>query len=173
MFSGDKILGGPQAGVIVGTAEAVGRVRQHPLMRAVRADKMTYAALEATLAEYVSGRATQTVPVARMVAIALDEIERRADALAAALSNAGLQTEIVDGFSTIGGGSAPGSQLPTRLVAMTLPAGRLDAALRAARPPVVARIEDGRVVIDLRTVAPEDDERLGGLIAGAAAVLFP
>ena len=173
MFSGDKLLGGPQAGVIAGTAEAVGQVRQHPLMRAVRADKMTYAALEATLEEYVSGRAAQNVPVARMMAMALDEIERRAEALAAALSNAGLQTEIVDGFSTIGGGSAPGSQLPTRLVALTLPAARLDAALRAARPPVIARIEDGRVVIDLRTVAPEDDERLPGLIAGAAAMLFP
>ena len=173
MFSGDKLLGGPQAGVIAGTAEVVGQVRQHPLMRAVRADKMTYAALEATLEEYVSGRAAQNVPVARMMAMALDEIERRAEALAAALSNAGLQTEIVDGFSTIGGGSAPGSQLPTRLVALTLPAARLDAALRAARPPVIARIEDGRVVIDLRTVAPEDDERLPGLIAGAAAMLFP
>ena len=173
MFSGDKLLGGPQAGVIAGTEEAVGLVRQHPLMRAVRADKMTYAALEATLEEYVSGRAAQTVPVARMMSMALDEIERRATALAAALSSAGLQTEIIDGFSTIGGGSAPGSQLPTRLVALTLPAARLDAALRTARPPVIARIEDGRVVIDLRTVAPEDDERLPGLIAGAAAMLFP
>jgi L-seryl-tRNA(Ser) seleniumtransferase len=173
MFSGDKLLGGPQAGVIVGASEAVGHVRQHPLMRAVRADKMTYAALEATLEEYVSGRAAQNIPVARMMAMALDELERRAEALAAALSNAGLQTEIVDGFSTIGGGSAPGSQLPTRLVALTLPAARLDAALRAARPPVIARIEDGRIVIDLRTVAPEDDERLPGLVAGAAAMLFP
>ena len=173
MFSGDKLLGGPQAGVIAGTEEAVGLVRRHPLMRAVRADKMTYAALEATLEEYVSGRAAHTVPVARMMSMALDAIERRATALAAALASAGLQTEIIDGFSTIGGGSAPGSQLPTRLVALTLPAARLDAALRTARPPVIARIEDGRVVVDLRTVAPEDDERLPGLIAGAAAMLFP
>ena len=160
MFSGDKLLGGPQAGVIAGTVEAVGLVRQHPLMRAVRADKMTYAALEATLEEYVSGRAARTVPVARMMTMTVDEIERRATSLAAALSNAGLQTEIIDGFSTIGGGSAPGSQLPTRLVTLTLPAARLDAALRATRPPVIARIEDDRVVIDLRTVAPDDDERL-------------
>jgi L-seryl-tRNA(Ser) seleniumtransferase len=173
MFSGDKLLGGPQAGVIAGTEEAVGLVRRHPLMRAVRADKMTYAALEATLEEYVSGRAAQTVPVAQMIAMGLDEIEQRAGTLAAALSNAGLQTEIVDGFSAIGGGSAPGSQLPTRLVALTLPAARLDAALRASRPPVIARIEDGRVVIDLRTVARDDDEGLRGLIAGAAATLFP
>ena len=173
MFSGDKLLGGPQAGVIAGTVEAVGLVRQHPLMRAVRADKMTYAALEATLEEYVSGRAARTVPVARMMTMTVDEIDRRATSLAAALSNAGLQAEIIDGFSTIGGGSAPGSQLATRLVALTLPAARLDAALRAARPPVIARIEDDRVVIDLRTVAPDDDERLVGLIAGAAAMLFP
>ena len=173
MFSGDKLLGGPQAGVIAGTVEAVGLVRQHPLMRAVRADKMTYAALEATLEEYVSGRAARTVPVARMMTMTVDEIERRATSLAAALSNAGLQTEIIDGFSTIGGGSAPGSQLPTRLVTLTLPAARLDAALRATRPPVIARIEDDRVVIDLRTVAPDDDERLRELIASAAAMLFP
>jgi L-seryl-tRNA(Ser) seleniumtransferase len=173
MFSGDKLLGGPQAGVVAGTAEAVGRVRQHPLMRAVRADKMTYAALEATLEEYVSGRAAQTIPVARMMTMALDEIERRAGTLAAALSSAGLQAEVIDGFSTIGGGSAPGSRLPTRLVALTLPAGRLDAALRAGRPPVIARIDDDRVVIDLRTVAPEDDERLRDLVIRATAALFP
>ena len=143
MFSGDKLLGGPQAGVIAGTVEAVGLVRQHPLMRAVRADKMTYAALEATLEEYVSGRAAQTVPVARMMTMALDEIERRATSLAAALSNAGLQTEIIDGFSTIGGGSAPGSTAADA-------AGGLDAAGCTARrgatrrPPASHRAHRGR-----------------------------
>ena len=103
---------------------------------------MTYAALEATLEEYVSGRAAQNVPVARMMAMALDEIERRAETLAAALSNAGLQTEIVDGFSTVGGGSAPGSQLPTRLVALTLPAAARRGASR--RPTASHRAHRGR-----------------------------
>jgi L-seryl-tRNA(Ser) seleniumtransferase len=173
MFSGDKLLGGPQSGIIVGAADAITLVRRHPLMRAFRADKMTYAALEATLEEYAAGRATETVPVARMLSLSLDDIARRADALATGLNDNGLQADVIDGSSTIGGGSAPGSELPTRLVALAVPAGRLEAALRAGTPPVIARIEDDRVVIDLRTVAPEDDRRLGQLIARAAAALFP
>jgi L-seryl-tRNA(Ser) seleniumtransferase len=173
MFSGDKLLGGPQAGILAGTADTVTSVRRHPLMRAVRADKMTYAALEATLEEHAAGRAAETVPVARMMALSLEELGRRAKDLASALEAAGLQPEIVDGVSTIGGGSAPGSQLPTRLVTLTQPAGRFEEALRAGRPPVIARIADDRVVLDLRTVAPEDDERLAHLVAQAAARIFP
>ena len=173
MFSGDKLLGGPQSGLIVGTADAVDRVRRHPLMRALRADKMTYAALEATLEEYVTGRATETVPVARMLSLTLDDIAPRADALATGLRDSGIQADVIDGNSTIGGGSAPGSELPTRLVALTMPAARLEAALRAGTPPVVARIENDRVLIDLRTVAPEDDALLRRLIVLAAATLFP
>ena len=173
MFSGDKLLGGPQAGLIVGDAESVGRVRQHPLMRALRADKMTYAALEATLEEHAAGRAADSIPVVRMIALTADAIGRRAQALAERLGVAGIRAKVIDGFSTIGGGSAPGSTLPTRVVALMLPAGRLEAALRAGRPPVIARIENDRVVIDLRTVAPEDDELLGILVARAAATLFP
>jgi len=173
LFSGDKLLGGPQSGIIVGAADALARVRHHPLMRALRADKMTYAALEATLEEYATGRAQQTVPVTRMMAMSLEDIGRRADALASSLSTAGLQAEVIDGFSTIGGGSAPGSQLPTRLVALTMPAGRLEAALRAGRPPLIARIVDDRVMIDLRTVVPEDDQALARLVTHAASTLFP
>ena len=173
MFSGDKLLGGPQAGLIVGSVEAVGLVRQHPLMRALRADKMTYAALEATLEEHAAGRAADSIPVVRMIALAAEAIGRRAEALAAQLSEAGVRADVVDGFSTIGGGSAPGSKLATRVVAVMLPAGQLEAALRNGQPPVIARIEDDRVVIDLRTVAPEDDEQLGILVARAAATLFP
>ena len=159
MFSGDKLLGGPQAGIIVGTAEAVARVRQHPLMRALRADKMTYAALEATLEEHAAGRAADSIPVVRMIALSADAIGRRAEALADRLSAAGIQADVVEGFSTIGGGSAPGTQLPTRLVAIALPAARLESALRAQRPPVIARIENDRVLLDLRTVPPEEDDR--------------
>ena len=173
MFSGDKLLGGPQAGIIVGTADAIGLVRKHPLMRALRADKMTYAALEATLEEYAAGRAGDTVPVARMIALTPDEIGRRAHALATRLSNAGIHAEVIDGFSTIGGGSAPQSRLPTQLAAIGLPAERLETGLRTQRPAVIARIERDRVVIDLRTVPPEQDRLVADQIIAAAGILLP
>ena len=169
MFSGDKLLGGPQAGIIAGTEEALGKVRRHPLMRALRADKMTYAALEATLEEYAAGRAAETVPVARMIAMPIEEIGRRADALAARLSNAGVQAIVVDGESTIGGGSAPGSALPTRLVALQdHPADAVEARLRSGDPPVIARIDADRLVLDLRTVPPELDAQLADAIVRSA-----
>ncbi len=173
MFSGDKLLGGPQAGIIAGTEAAVSSIRRHPLMRALRADKMAYAALEATLEEYAAGRASDTVPVARMIAMSADAIGRRADALAGRLVQDGLSADVVGGSSAIGGGSAPGADLPTRLVAIRAPASRLEAALRAQRPPVIARIENDRVVLDLRTVFPDDDALLGDVVAKAAASLLP
>jgi L-seryl-tRNA(Ser) seleniumtransferase len=173
MFSGDKLLGGPQAGVMVGSATLVSSVRRHPLMRALRADKMAYAALEATLEEYAVGRAQAAVPVARMIATTAKEIGHRADALASTLAAAGLQVEVIDGDSTIGGGSAPGSKLPTRLVALSVPSARFEEALRTQHPPVIARIEREKVVIDLRTVDPEQDALLAELITRAAATLVP
>jgi L-seryl-tRNA(Ser) seleniumtransferase len=160
MFSGDKLLGGPQAGIIAGATAALARVRAHPLMRALRVDKLTYAALEATLEEYVAGRAAETVPVVRMIALPLDEIDRRATALAGQLEARGVSADVIDGSSTIGGGSAPGSALPTRLVRLRhseLSAAALEARLRLLDPPVIARIENDHVVIDLRTVYPDDD----------------
>jgi L-seryl-tRNA(Ser) seleniumtransferase len=173
MFSGDKLLGGPQAGIIAGAAPLVSRVRQHPLMRALRADKMTYAALEATLEEYAAGRAQRTIPVARMIALTASDIGSRADAVARTLGESGVVADVIDGMSTIGGGSAPGSQLQTRLVAVTLPADRLEHALRSARRPVIARIDGNRVVFDLRTVPADMDDELAAAIVQAAASLFP
>jgi L-seryl-tRNA(Ser) seleniumtransferase len=170
-FSGDKLLGGPQAGIIAGTEAAVSTIRRHPLMRALRVDKMTYAALEATLLEYDAGRAAEQIPVIRMLAMTPADIERRARPVAEAISEGGFAATIVNGDSTIGGGSAPGSALPTRLIAVSHPsltAAALEARLRACDPPVVARIEDDRVVLDLRTVLPDDDELLGTLIRSAA-----
>ena len=117
LFSGDKLLGGPQAGIIAGRATLIDAIRRHPLMRALRVDKMTYAALEATLQEYAAERAATTIPVVHMLALGLDEIRRRAQALTDGLRG-NLTAELVDGFSTIGGGSAPGSALPTALVAV-------------------------------------------------------
>jgi L-seryl-tRNA(Ser) seleniumtransferase len=165
-FSGDKLLGGPQAGILVGRRDVIDPIRKHPLMRALRVDKLTYAALEATLVEYLAGRATETVPVARMLSLRLEDIEPRARALAEQLRAAGWQADVIDGFSTIGGGSAPGVELPTRLVALgrgTESADALEAALRSRRPPVIARIEEGRVVLDLRTVDPDEDRILAEL----------
>jgi L-seryl-tRNA(Ser) seleniumtransferase len=162
-FSGDKLLGGPQAGILVGRRDLIDRIRRHPLMRALRVDKLTYAALEATLIEYLAGRAAATVPVVRMLSIDVDEIDARAESLAASLRANGWRAEVIDGRSTIGGGSAPGVELATKLVAITCQgrsADAIEAALRSRTPPIVARIESDRVVLDLRTVDPADDHLL-------------
>src|SRR5712691_1942242 len=163
-FSGDKLLGGPQAGIIVGRAALVGRIRKHPLMRALRVDKMTYAALEATLAEYAAGRAAATIPVQRMLAATADEIRVRAHALASAIGQMnGWSAELLAGVSTVGGGSAPGVELPTWLVAIAkegLTPDALEEHLRRLTPPVIARIEKDRLVLDLRTVLSDQDSQL-------------
>lgn len=171
-FSGDKLLGGPQAGIIAGTEAAVSQVRTHPLMRALRVDKLTYAALEATLASYVAGRAVEEIPVARMIVMTADEIGRRAGKVAAALPS-GLDVEIVEGQSTIGGGSAPGSALPTRLIALRhgrISSDNLATALRQRGTPIIARIENDRVVLDLRTVAPDDDGEIVAALRGVTEI---
>jgi L-seryl-tRNA(Ser) seleniumtransferase len=160
-FSGDKLLGGPQAGVIVGKAAFVDPLKRHPLARALRVDKLCLAGLQATLMHYLKDEATECVPVWRMIAAPLAEIERRARRWQRRLRRAGLQVELADGRSTVGGGSLPGETLPTKLLA--LPAAdpdRLAAALRAGNPPIVARIEEGRLVLDPRTVAPEEEGAL-------------
>ena len=162
-FSGDKLLGGPQAGIVVGRRDAIDRLRRHPLMRALRVDKLTLAALEATLLEYAEGRAPETVPVVRMITADADAIEARAHALAATLHEAGWTVSIVSGASAIGGGSAPGVELPTVLVAIErdgLTADGLGRRLRAANPPIITRIEHDRVVLDLRTVMESQDDSL-------------
>jgi L-seryl-tRNA(Ser) seleniumtransferase len=167
-FSGDKLLGGPQAGIIVGRAAHIDRIRRHPLMRALRVDKMTYAALEATLGEYLAGRAQTTVPVRRMLTMTAAEIRGRADALASAIrGNSGWRAEVVEGVSAIGGGSAPGVKLPTWLVSIGndgMTPDALEAHLRRLTPPVIARIEHDRLLLDLRTVLPDQDSRLAALI---------
>ena len=168
-FSGDKLLGGPQAGIIVGSTALVDRIRKHPLMRALRVDKITYAALEATLVEYAAGRAAATVPVQRMLTTTADEIRTRAEASAAQIAGlAGWRAHVVEGVSAVGGGSAPGVDLPTWLVVVekddTSP-DALEERLRRLTPPVIARIDTDRVVLDLRTVLPEQDALLAQLFA--------
>lgn len=171
-FSGDKLLGGPQAGVIVGTSAVMHRVRTHPLLRALRADKLTYAALGATLREYVLDRGRSEIPVVRMILSSASDIEQRAKALASSIASPTLTPTLADGVSTIGGGSAPGSELPTRLLVLTsssLSADALARALRHLDPPVIARIDRDRVALDLRTVLPEQDEALARALASLAS----
>ena len=167
-FSGDKLLGGPQAGIIVGRAALVDRIRRHPLMRALRVDKMTYAALEATLAEYAAGRAATTVPVQRMLTMTADDIRARADAFAAAIGcRPGWRAQVILGVSAVGGGSAPGVELPTWLVAIAkdgMTPDALEERLRRLTPPIVARIERDTVVLDPRTVLPAQDTQLVALL---------
>ena len=169
-FSGDKLLGGPQAGVIAGRTALVDRLRTHPLMRALRVDKITLAVLEATLAEYAAGRATDTVPVQRMLHLGADDIESRAQGLAARLAARGWRVAMITGSSAVGGGSAPGVALPTVLLSIERAGESASATeqwLRTLDPPVVARIEHDRVVLDLRTVLPDQDAVLANLPAGA------
>ena len=169
-FSGDKLLGGPQAGIIAGRKTLVDRLRAHPLLRALRVDKMTLATLEATLAEYVAGRASTSIPVQRMLHLSADDIEARAQSLASTLAGHGWRVAMISGVSAVGGGSAPGLELPTVLLAIDKDgqtAATIEASLRALDPPVIARIEHDRVVLDLRTVLPDEDERLAALLAGA------
>ncbi len=161
-FSGDKMLGGPQAGIIAGSRDIIDRVRQNPLMRALRVDKMTYAALEATLRLYERGAATEDVPVIRAMARTRDEIAARAARLAEDIveATAGrLKATLEDAHSVIGGGSAPQVELPTVVVALEdehLSAARLEEKLRRYRVPIITRTERDRVIIDLRTVATEE-----------------
>src|SRR5205823_150364 len=155
-FSGDKLLGGPQAGIIVGRASEIGRLRKHPLMRAIRPDKLTLAALGATLVHYLRGEAEREVPVWRMISAAPDDLSSRARSLAGIL-DAG----VVETRSAIGGGSLPGQTQPSWAVAFETPApDKLAAALRHADPPVIGRIEDNRLLLDLRAILPEQDETL-------------
>ena len=166
LFSGDKLLGGPQAGLLVGRAELVGRLARHPLARAVRADKLTLAALEATLADHLAGRRDQ-LPVWRALLLTPADLEPRAAALAAAVGPAAV---LRAGTSVAGGGSLPGEGLESVLVEVDpAPAGAATvlARLRAADPPVVARAERGRVVLDLRTVPPSQDALVARALADA------
>lgn len=171
-FSGDKLLGGPQAGLIVGSSEAIALLRRHPLTRALRVDKTTLAALAATLNHYLRGEATTKIPVWRMIAASRETLEGRAQRLTNALRATGVTVEVWPGESTVGGGSLPGETLPTSLLALPgLPADRLASKLRAGDPPIVARITQDALVLDLRTVAAADEETLLRQVIWAAGSL--
>jgi len=169
-YSGDKLLGGPQAGLISGRVELIAKLRANSLFRALRVDKLTYAALEATLLAYMK-RDHDAIPTLRMMRLSKDEIGARAEAFAGKPRPEKVRIEIVDGESVIGGGAAPSSVLPTRLLAVTcndLSADELAAALRQSDPPIIARVEEGRVLLDLRTVFPEQDQLIAAALARIA-----
>jgi L-seryl-tRNA(Ser) seleniumtransferase len=185
-FSGDKLLGGPQAGIIAGKKEFVERIRSNPLFRALRVDKLTIAALEATLQSYQRD-ALDEIPALRMIRLSQKEIAKRAqnfcDELRPMLS-ADVKLETHPGFSVIGGGSTPDQQLPTTLIAISTPrhsATQIEARLRKPRTsnptgatsptatPVIARIEDNRLILDLRTVDPKEETEIASALVAALA----
>ncbi len=170
-FSGDKLVGGPQAGLIVGRADLIARIRKDPLARAVRPEKVTLAALAATLGLYRAGRAVADIPVWRMIAATPEALGRRADALLAGLpSQARARVSVTEMDSAVGGGSLPGETLES--VGLVVTGGGPDALARRLRtgdPAVVARVQDGAVLLDLRTIDPADDEALGAALARALA----
>jgi L-seryl-tRNA(Ser) seleniumtransferase len=167
--SGDKLLGGPQAGLILGRADLIAHLKRFPLTRALRVDKTTLAGLQATLRHYLLGEAADKVPVWRMIGQSEPSLERRAKAWVRQLKGQGVPAGVRPGRSTVGGGSLPGESLPTRLVALEVSSpDALAARLRAGEPPVIARIEDGRLVLDPRTILPEQDTTLLQRVAEAA-----
>jgi L-seryl-tRNA(Ser) seleniumtransferase len=171
-FSGDKLLGGPQAGIIAGKAEMIERLRKHPLYRALRVDKLSYAALAATLEAYRRNAASAEIPVQQMLAMTAEEIGQRAESFVkefqAKTGGTELELEIIAGTSAAGGGAAPQFQPPTRLLALshsTHSAADLEKMLRVSSPPVISRIADGRVMFDLRTVSKNDESELLDAVA--------
>ncbi len=160
-FSGDKLLGGPQAGLIVGRADLIDKIRRHPLTRALRVDKLILAGLEATLQAYRRGKAVEEIPVWQMIAATPESLRARAESWRDRLAGAGLSAEVIPGQSTVGGGSLPGETLPTFLLALTVSHPDAAAArLRQANPPVIGRIQQERLIFDPRTVLAEQEEAL-------------
>jgi L-seryl-tRNA(Ser) seleniumtransferase len=166
-FSGDKLIGGPQAGIVIGRDELVERLRRHAIARAVRVDKMAIAALERVLAAYVRGEQTQ-LPVWRMLLEPVDEVKRRADALAGLLRTAHTGVRVVQTESTVGGGSMPGHAVPSWAVSLAVPdPDAMAARLRAGAVSVACRVDERDVTFDLRTVAPEQVRHLSHAIVRA------
>jgi L-seryl-tRNA(Ser) seleniumtransferase len=156
-FSGDKLLGGPQAGIIVGRKELIARIKKHPLARAVRADKVALAGITATLLHYLKDEAEREIPTWGMISMEREQVRVRAETWQKTLG----QGDVSESESTVGGGSLPGESLPTLVLALDVKSPeKVMAALRGSNPPVIARAENDRVLLDPRTVLPEQDETL-------------
>jgi len=170
-FSGDKLLGGPQAGIIAGKPEWIARIRRNPLFRALRVDKLTYAALEATLRDYLFGRYDQ-IPVLQMIRQSADEIRTRAEPFITGLELGNRATiDLINGESVLGGGSTPDQSVPTALIRIRPTTGttvvNLESRLRLGSPAVITRIEDDAILLDLRTVQPDDEANLMAVLRNA------
>ncbi len=164
-FSGDKLLGGPQAGIIIGKADLIAKIKKHPLARAVRADKACLAGLSATLLHYLKDEAEREVPIVKMMSLTLKQVKGRAEAWAVELG----QGQVVEGESTVGGGSLPGESMPTFLLSLQVKsAEKFLRALRRNNPPIIARTENDKVLLDPRTVLPEQE---GALLVGLKNLL--
>jgi L-seryl-tRNA(Ser) seleniumtransferase len=168
LFSGDKLLGGPQAGIAVGSSRLVSAMRRHPLIRAIRADKLCLAALEATLKAYLEGAALEILPTLRMLHAPVPEVEERARRLAGELEAPGLEVDVARSVARSGGGTLPTHEIPSFAVRL----GGADAVelawrLRAADPPVIGRVHEGRLWLDARTILPGDEEALVKVVRGA------
>ena len=169
-FSGDKLMGSAQAGIIVGRGNLIEQIRKHPLYRALRASKLVYAALGATLESYFREDAETTVPVLKMLGLTRDEIESRASRFVDRLRTAvpaDVGIDVIEGQSVVGGGSAPGETRDTALVSIrssNVSPSEIERLLRAAETPVIARIENDRILIDLRTVSESEEELLVGIV---------
>ena len=172
-FSGDKLLGGPQAGIIVGKKIYLDKLKKHPLVRALRIDKTRIAGLAATLVHYVKGEAPVEIPVWQMISRPLPELDRRAKSWALSIDG---YSKVIDGESLIGGGSLPGATLPTRLVAIgdaktPAVARKVALSLRRQEPPVIGRINNGVLLLDPRTVDPGEDHTVITLLRKAVELL--
>ena len=174
LFSGDKLLGGPQAGLALGSREVISRLRRHPITRALRPDKLTLAGLEATLRLYLEeSQAISAIPTLRLLTRPLAELKRQARALASHLLRVlgpGVQVRVVESIGRVGGGALPQVSLPSRALALRLPPltpVQLEARLRSASPPIIARIEQDALLLDMRTLLPEDLPALKKALQGA------
>lgn len=172
-FSGDKLLGGPQAGIIIGKKELIDKIKKHPLARAVRADKTCLAGLSATLTHYLKDEAEREIPIVKMMSLKLDQLKGRAEAwrdeLRRSLSE--VEANVIEGQSTVGGGSLPDESIPTYLLELQVKsAEKFLRELRRNNPPIIARAENDKILLDPRTVLPDQEE---ALLAGLKNALKP
>ncbi len=172
-FSGDKLLGGPQAGIIIGKKELIDKIKKHPLARAVRADKTCLAGLSATLTHYLKDEAEREIPIVKMMSLKLDQLKGRAEAwkneLGYGLALSNVEVEIESGLSTVGGGSLPDESMPTFLLSLNVKSpDKFLKTLRKNNPPIIARTENDKILLDPRTVLPEQE---GALLDGLKNLL--
>ncbi|MFZ2331213.1 MAG: L-seryl-tRNA(Sec) selenium transferase [Atribacterota bacterium] len=168
-FSADKLLGGPQGGIICGKKEYISKIRKDPLYRTFRVGKITLSLLQSTLLFYLQGRALQELPVWRMISLSAQEIKKRSRSLARALRKRGIPAQVSQGLSLVGGGSLPGKTMPTYLVSIETERNvdQLDRRLRMSNPAVLGRVKDSQLIFDPRTIEPKFDKRLIELISAA------